>query len=111
MQNHIGELWALFEFLSPGLLGRSSAFRRLVGNVRGQDVGMPIDDVRRGLAPFLLRRTKEQVLAELPEKQEQTLFCDLGKPQRRAYDALPPMVDGAAQACAAILRLAGKGAG
>lgn len=88
VQNHIGELWALFEFLSPGLLGRSSAFRRLVGNVRGQDVGMPIDDVRRGLAPFLLRRTKEQVLAELPEKQEQTLFCDLGKPQRRAYDAL-----------------------
>ncbi|MEZ6036515.1 MAG: DEAD/DEAH box helicase [Planctomycetota bacterium] len=88
VQNHIGELWALFEFLSPGLLGRSTSFQRLVGNVRGRSINLPIDDLRRGLAPFLLRRTKEQVLAELPEKQEQTLYCDLGTVQRRAYDSL-----------------------
>ena len=87
VQNHIGELWALFEFLSPGLLGRSSAFQRLT-NARGSHGSLPIDELRRGLAPFLLRRTKEQVLAELPEKQEQTLYCELGAAQRRTYDGL-----------------------
>jgi SNF2 family DNA or RNA helicase len=44
--------------------------------------------LRRGLAPFILRRTKEQVLSELPEKTEQTLHCEMDKLQRKEYDEL-----------------------
>ena len=44
--------------------------------------------LRRALAPFILRRTKGQVLTELPEKTEQTLYCDLEAPQRKHYNEL-----------------------
>ncbi len=88
VQNHIGELWALFEFLNPGLLGRSQAFRELLAqsNERGQGVDLGL--LQRALAPFLLRRTKQAVLPDLPAKQEQDLWCDLEGPQRERYDAL-----------------------
>jgi len=66
VENHLGELWSLFEFLNPGMLGRSTAFRAISKDIsaESENVGM----LRRALAPFLLRRTKEQVLTELPEK-------------------------------------------
>ncbi len=89
VQNHLGELWALFDLLSPGLLGRSKAFSELLGSGtdrRGKGIDLAL--LQRALAPFLLRRTKEQVLRELPPKQEQTLHCDLESGQRRVYDAL-----------------------
>ena len=86
VQNHIGELWALFEFLTPGLLGKSRAFRELVG-AGGRATADPTL-LQRALAPFLLRRTKDQVLPELPKKQEQALVCELEGTQRKAYDAL-----------------------
>jgi superfamily II DNA or RNA helicase len=102
IQNHLGELWALFEFLTPGLLGKSKAFQQLVklgtGRRKKDADGEPTPDrasatpdlqaLRHAIAPFLLRRTKEHVLRELPAKQEQTLSCVLDPRQRRAYDAL-----------------------
>jgi len=88
VQNHLGELWALFEFLSPGLLGRSSVFQSLVGNGKNRDAALDGKLLQKALAPFLLRRTKEQVLPELPQKQEQVLACELDGTQRAAYDAL-----------------------
>ncbi|MBK8101022.1 MAG: DEAD/DEAH box helicase [Planctomycetes bacterium] len=88
VQNHLGELWALFEFLVPGLLGKSRAFKTLLAQSqnRGGDVDLQL--LHKTLAPFLLRRTKEQVLPDLPEKQEQQLICDLDGDQRSTYDAL-----------------------
>lgn len=87
VENHLGELWSLFEFLNPGMLGVSSAFR----NGRN-DIGIPDDDVRallaRALRPFILRRTKEQVASDLPPKLEQTVECELEAPQRKIYDDL-----------------------
>ena len=85
VENHIGELWSLFEFLNPGMLGRSAISRRLE-EPRPEERGP--GHVAAGLAPFILRRTKGQVLAELPEKTEQTLYCDLEGPQRKQYDEL-----------------------
>jgi SNF2 family DNA or RNA helicase len=86
VENHLGELWSLFEFLNPGMLGASSAFR---GRTDG---AMPEDDIRellhRALRPFVLRRTKEQVASDLPPKLEQTVECELEGEQRKLYDDL-----------------------
>lgn len=86
VENHLGELWSLFEFLNPGMLGTGGAFKS-VGSLRNPD-----EETRQTLArsvrPFILRRTKEQVARELPPKQEQTIFCDLDPKQRELYNEL-----------------------
>jgi SNF2 family DNA or RNA helicase len=87
VENHLGELWSLFEFLNPGMLGSASVFQRSTNDVRTID-----EETRkllsRALRPFLLRRTKQQVAKELPEKLEQTIYCEMDKTQRRQYDEL-----------------------
>ena len=87
VENHLGELWTLFEFLNPGMLGAASAFKVAGGAMRNPD-----EETRRLLAhalrPFILRRTKEQVASELPAKTEQTVYCEMDAPQRKLYDEL-----------------------
>ena len=85
VENHIGELWSIFEFLNPGQLGTATRLRRFLAGGRG---GSAADIVARAVRPYLLRRTKSQVLTDLPEKTEQTLVVELGKKQRKAYDEL-----------------------
>jgi superfamily II DNA or RNA helicase len=87
IENHLGELWSLFEFLNPGMLGSASLFKL------GRGTGGKLDEEQRSmlaqaLRPFILRRTKSQVARDLPEKVEQTLFCQLEPPQRALYDEL-----------------------
>ena len=84
VENHIGELWSIFEFLNPGQLGSASRLKKFLAGGRGNAAEV----VARAVRPYLLRRTKAQVLADLPEKTEQTLFCELGEEQRKAYDEL-----------------------
>lgn len=86
LENHLGELWSLFEFLNPGLLGRSSMFQRATSASRPDADAIAL--VARGLKPFLLRRTKAQVATELPARTEQTLSCVLTPRERGFYDAL-----------------------
>jgi superfamily II DNA or RNA helicase len=87
VENHLGELWSLFEFLNPGMLGSAAVLRLGEGGVRN-----PSEESRvllaKVLRPFLLRRTKEEVAKDLPEKTEQTLYCDLEPAQRQLYDEL-----------------------
>ncbi|HVY93986.1 MAG TPA: DEAD/DEAH box helicase, partial [Bryobacteraceae bacterium] len=87
VENHLGELWSLFEFLNPGMLGSASVFRLVGGAGRNPD-----EDARQLLAqavrPFILRRTKAQVARELPERTEQTIYCELSREQRALYDEL-----------------------
>ena len=85
IENHVGDLWSIFEFLNPGMLGRSSLFRRYAAD---PDDKQARDLLAKGIGPFVLRRTKGQVAAELPAKTEQTLYCDLGPAQRKVYDEL-----------------------
>ncbi len=85
IENHLGELWALFEFLNPGLLGGSSRFKSLAA---GRGAPETAELLGRALRPFILRRTKEQVLRELPVKSEQTLHCELKGKQLAAYNEL-----------------------
>ncbi|MFM9059061.1 MAG: DEAD/DEAH box helicase [Planctomycetaceae bacterium] len=83
VENHIGELWSIFEFLNPGQLGSAGRLRKFLTEGRGST-----EVVARAVRPYLLRRTKTQVLSDLPEKTEQTLFVELGEAQRKAYDEL-----------------------
>jgi len=87
VENHLGELWSLFEFLNPGMLGEARVLKMAGGLSRN-----PSEEARQLLAqalrPFILRRTKKQVAKELPEKTEQTIFCELEATQRKQYDEL-----------------------
>ncbi len=87
VENHLGELWSLLDFLNPGMLGASGVFQLAGGEMRN-----PSDDARKLLAhalrPFLLRRTKEQVATELPPKIEQTVYCEMEPRQRTLYNEL-----------------------
>ena len=87
IENHLGELWSLFEFLNPGMLGSSSAFQVLSREARKGDQDS-LQLLSQALRPFILRRTKEQVLDDLPEKVEKTLSCELTGTQRKQYDEL-----------------------
>ena len=86
IENHLGELWSLFEFLNPGLLGSAKAFQRVSAVRKGGDAD--VEWLARALRPFILRRTKEQVAPELPGRTEQTLHCELEPAQRRHYEEL-----------------------
>lgn len=91
IENRLAELGSLFEFLNPGMLGRSSRLADLLAS-GGKDVRADgeatLADLGRALGPFILRRTKEQVLPELPAKTEQTLLVTLDRRQRALYDEL-----------------------
>jgi len=88
LQNNTFDIYAQMNFLNPGMLGSVEFFK--------QEFSIPIDKfgekeqkehLRKLLFPFILRRTKEQVAKDLPEKQEMVLFCEMGDEQRRIYDA------------------------
>jgi superfamily II DNA or RNA helicase len=86
IENHLGELWSLFEFLNPGMLGAARVFANMVSERTLDSAGKKA--LARALRPFILRRTKEQVAKDLPQKTEQTQFCELAGPQRKQYDEL-----------------------
>ncbi len=88
LQNNTFDIFAQMNFLNPGLLGTMEFFRN--------EFATPIDKfgeqeqkdhLRKLLFPFILRRTKEQVAKDLPEKTETILFCEMEKEQRKVYDA------------------------
>jgi len=85
IENSLNDLWSLFEFLNPGMLGNASIFKNQIGeNAQREVSGL----LARALRPFILRRTKSQVAKELPAKTEQTIFCELEKEQRKLYNEL-----------------------
>jgi SNF2 family DNA or RNA helicase len=88
LQNNTFDIYAQMNFLNPGMLGSIDFFK--------QEFSVPIDKfgekeqkehLRKLLYPFILRRTKEQVARDLPEKSEMILFCEMGDEQRKIYDA------------------------
>lgn len=88
LQNNTFDIFAQMNFLNPGMLGTQEFFKN--------EFSVPIDKfgekeqkdhLRKLLYPFILRRTKEQVAKDLPEKQEMILFCEMATEQRKIYDA------------------------
>lgn len=87
IENHLGELWSLFEFLNPGMLGSSVVFQSSTNGTQKPDEESRTM-LARALRPFILRRTKQQVAKELPAKLEQTIYCEMDERQRRQYEEL-----------------------
>jgi hypothetical protein len=89
LENHTHDLYGQLSFACPGLLGGRQHFR--------EQYAVPIDEfgdqkkakaLQRRIQPFVLRRTKAQVAAELPDKTEMVLYCEMGTEQRRVYEAV-----------------------
>jgi len=89
MENSVLDLWSIFDFLMPGYLGTAQDFRERyeLPITREKDARTQARLARR-LRPFLLRRQKREVAADLPEKLEQVSFCELTADQRSVYQQL-----------------------
>lgn len=87
VQNNTYDLYAQFNFINPGLLGNREFFKTEFANpIDKQNDAERSSQLRRLVYPFLLRRTKQQVAPDLPDKTEMTLWCDMPKDQRAVYD-------------------------
>lgn len=87
VENRLGDLWSIFDFLNPGLLGSASLFKTFVNGLRtrSSDQYAPL---RRLVAPYILRRLKTDraILSDLPDKVETTRYCNLTKTQIALYE-------------------------
>lgn len=81
LENRQLDLWSIFRFLLPGLLGSRTAFEAALNADRAKT----LERLRAQLAPFILRRTKREVATELPPKVEMDLLCPLTDVQRAEY--------------------------
>ncbi|MEE2829943.1 MAG: SNF2-related protein, partial [Myxococcota bacterium] len=87
LENHLGELWSLLEFLNPGLLGSRTGFaRRFVRPIVEEGKPEQWQVLRQRVRPFILRRLKVEVAQELPPRYQRVLYCELGEEQRALYD-------------------------
>lgn len=89
IENHLGELWNLFQYLNPGLLGSFQRFNeKYTLPITKTNDNERRQQLRRLIQPFILRRRKEEVLEELPPKTEVTLTVELSAAERAFYEAL-----------------------
>ncbi len=89
MENSLTDLWSLSSIVSPGLFPSRAKFREeYVRPIESGEAPERMETLRKRVRPFMLRRTKELVAAELPDKQEQVLTVELGPRHRKLYDAV-----------------------
>ncbi|CAK7341663.1 unnamed protein product [Dovyalis caffra] len=98
IQNNIMDLWSLFDFLMPGFLGTDRQFQATYGkpllaardpkcSAKDAEAGvLAMEALHKQVMPFLLRRTKDEVLSDLPEKIIQDRYCDLSPVQLKLYE-------------------------
>lgn len=87
VENRLSELWSIFDFLMPGLLGGYERFRERYELPIGEGDDDAAATLRAAIGPFILRRLKADVLDDLPEKLEQVVACRMGRAQRELYAA------------------------
>ena len=89
IENHLGELWSLFRAVSPGVLGGWDRFRdRYAGPIERDGDAEAREALSRRLRPFILRRTKSEVLTDLPPRTEMTRYVDLSHEERKRYEEI-----------------------
>lgn len=94
LENNLGELWSLFNFVMPGWLGDSKTFTQHYRTpIEKQADEQRLAHLRGRLKPFILRRNKKDVASELPEKTEITHYIDLTSAQRDRYETLRLAMD------------------
>lgn len=87
VENNLSELFSLFRFLNPGMLGDIDEFnRRYAGPIQREDDKDAMASLKRRIFPFMLRRLKKDVLTELPDRVEQTLYVEMEKDQAEFYE-------------------------
>jgi non-specific serine/threonine protein kinase len=100
VENRIGDLWSIFDFMNPGLLGTSKEFSNFVKRLEGRTHN-PYAPLRELVRPYILRRLKtdKTVIADLPDKTEVKAFCQLSRKQaalyKQAVEELKEALDGA----------------
>lgn len=88
IENRLSDLWSLFDFLNPGLLGNDTRFKKYIKNL--QEQAGQFDSLRKLVSPYILRRMKTdpKVISDLPEKIETPTYCRLTKLQAQHYQAV-----------------------
>ena len=105
VENRLGDLWSLFDFLNPGLLGNAKEFQRAARSM-ARDRKAGYAPLRRLLRPYILRRLKtdRSIIADLPDKTEVTAFCGLSRKQAALYEQAAREMEAALQAEEGIRR-------
>jgi SNF2 family DNA or RNA helicase len=89
VENRLGDLWSLFDFLNPGLLGSAAVFKSFIKGLQARTHN-PFAPLRQLVGPYILRRLKTDrtIIADLPEKIETACYCSLSKTQVRLYEQI-----------------------
>jgi len=103
VENHLGELWSLFRIVAPGVFGSWEQFRiRFAGPIERDNDDERRVALRNRLQPFVLRRTKSEVLKDLPARTEMNLYVELSHAERTLYDEVRLTAIGEADAIAKL---------
>jgi len=86
VENRLGDLWSIFDFLNPGLLGTATRFKQFAKDLENREHAR-YAPLRNLVTPYILRRMKTdpEIASDLPEKTEMQVFCGLAKPQAVLY--------------------------
>jgi superfamily II DNA or RNA helicase len=107
IENHLGELWNVFRFINPGLLGSLKQFNvKFAAPIEKDQDKKARGRLKKLIQPFILRRTKNQVLEELPSRTEITVKVEMGEEEAALYEALRRS---ALETLAGIGKVEGKG--
>ena len=87
IENNLVELWSIFDFVMPGYLYNKQTFKRIF---EGDNTN--ISELKKMIQPFILRRSKADVIKELPEKIEHKYYVELEKEHKRAYNGFVKLV-------------------
>jgi superfamily II DNA or RNA helicase len=86
LENSSSDLWSIFDFLSPGLLGSFNGFKKYYADIN-EDRFLQ-EDLAARVGNFILRRTKDKVCDDLPPKIEQIIYCEMAPDQRKLYNEI-----------------------
>ena len=87
IENNLSELYSLFRFLNPTMFGTLNEFNNLYAiPIQKENDKEAMEELRKKIYPFILRRLKKEVLKDLPDKIEQTLFIEMNPEQKRYYE-------------------------
>ena len=107
VENHLGDLWSIMEFLNAGFLGTQGSFKRnFLSPMQADQDGDAAGRLRRATGPFILRRLKtdKAIISDLPEKMEMNVFCPLTKEQASLYASVLKDAEGVLGPAAGIQR-------
>ena len=109
VENHLGDLWSIFDFINPGLLGNAKQFSRYAKGL-AERTENPYGPLRELVRPYILRRMKtdKSVIADLPDKTEIKALCGLSRRQAALYGQA---VDGTGEAAGGVRRHPAQGHG